>query len=56
MIIQSQMISRKPPEFQGITLIISRKMPEFQGVALLISRKPLELYIYIFIKMHRLHN
>jgi hypothetical protein len=64
MIIRSQMISRKTPEFQGVTLIISRKMlefqgvalliskklPEFQGITLLISRKPPELYIYIFNK------
>jgi hypothetical protein len=64
MIIRSQIISKKMPEFQGIMLIISKKMPEFQGVilliskkllkfqgiTLLISRKPPELYIYIFNK------
>jgi hypothetical protein len=43
-------ISRKMPEFQGVALLISKKLPEFQGVTLLISRKPLELYIYIFNK------
>jgi hypothetical protein len=52
MTIRSQMISKKMPEFQSVTLIISKKLPEFQGVTLLISRKPPELYIYIFNKLH----